>query len=305
MHGGAGTLLREEMTPEREAAHHAALARALEAGRSVLRGGGSALDAVVAAVVALEEETLFNAGHGATLTASGRVEMDAAVMDGATRRAGAVGGATRARNPVRAARAVMETTRHVLLIGAAADALAERAGLEVMDPAWFVTEHRARQLEAARASGRIALDHDVSLPDSAAMGTVGAVALDARGHLAAATSTGGMTNKMDGRVGDTPLVGAGTWAEDATVAVSCTGRGEAFIRCAAAHEVASLVRYRDLSPQEAAEEVALRRVPEHEGSGGLIALDARGRVGMAFGTAGMYRGVVRGEGAPETAIYAP
>lgn len=301
VHGGAGTPRPDEMTEPQIAGFHAGLAAALEAGRAVLRGGGAALDAVTAAVIALEEDPLFNAGRGATLTAAGRVELDAAIMDGRGRRAGAVAGVTRVRNPVLAARAVMETTPHLLLIGPAADALAASRGLAIVEPTHFVTQARAAQLEEARAQATIALDHD--LPAHRKFGTVGAVALDAAGHLAAATSTGGMTNKWEGRVGDCPVIGAGTWADDATVAVSCTGKGEAFLRCAAAHQVAVLCRYEGMTPQQAAEEIALREVPRMEGSGGLIVLDAQGRVGMAFGTGGMFRGVVRGEGAVETAIF--
>jgi beta-aspartyl-peptidase (threonine type) len=300
IHGGAGTLPPGEMSPPREVAFRAGLAAALEAGRAALRNGG-ALDAVVAAVVALEEDTNFNAGRGATLTRSGRVELDASVMEGATGRAGAVAGAARIRNPVRAARLVMERSPHLLFIGPAADAFAGAEGLELMDNAWFVTPHRQAQLRLALAGDTVALDHD--LPAEVGMGTVGAVALDAAGHLAAATSTGGMTNKLDGRVGDTPIIGAGTWAEDATCAVSCTGKGEAFIRCAAAHQAASLMRYRNFTPQQAAEAIALVAVPAAEGSGGLIVLDAQGRIGMAFGTGGMYRGSVVGDGPIETAIY--
>ncbi len=301
IHGGAGTIPEAELTPERLAAFHAGLRAALEAGRAVLRGGGPALQAVVAAVAVLEDDPLFNAGRGATLTRAGMVEMDAALMDGTTGRAGAVAGVTRVRHPILAAEAVMRATPHLLLAGPAADAFAAAQGLAIEDPSWFVTAQRRAQLDQARAQRRVALDHD--LPEAARMGTVGAVAVDAGGHLAAATSTGGMTNKMDGRIGDTPIIGAGTWAEDATCAVSCTGKGEAFIRCAAAHQVAALIRYRGLTPQEAAEEVALRAVPAQEGSGGLIVVDGQGRVGMAFGTGGMYRGVARGEDAPETAIH--
>lgn len=306
IHGGAGTITAQEMTPAKESAYRAGLAAALEAGRAVLLQGGSAFEAVSAAVVSLEDDPLFNAGRGATLTRNGSAELDASIMDGATGRAGAVAGLTRVRNPIRAAAAVMRGTPHLMLIGQAADEFAAAQGLEMVDPAYFVTPHRKAQLEEAIRAQRIALDHDVKVPDmpeKSRMGTVGAVAIDARGHLAAATSTGGMTNKMNGRVGDTPLIGAGTWAEDETCAVSCTGKGEAFIRCAAAHQVASLIRYRGMTAQEAAEEVALRLVPAQEGSGGLIVLDAQGGVGMAFGTSGMYRGVVRGNAPVETAIY--
>ncbi|WP_135468348.1 isoaspartyl peptidase/L-asparaginase family protein [Crenalkalicoccus roseus] len=295
IHGGAGTPPAAELTPAREAAYREGLLAALAAGRAVLEGGGTALDAVAEAVRSLEDCPLFNAGRGSALTAAGRVEMDAAVMDGAAGRAGAVAAVTRIRNPVAAARRVMERTPHVLLVGPAADAFAAAEGLATEEPAWFVTAHRRAQLAAA--AGRVALDHD--LPGS--MGTVGAVARDAAGRLAAATSTGGMTGKRDGRVGDSPLIGAGTWA-DGTVAVSCTGTGEAFIRCAAAHEVSALMRLGGLGLRAAAERVVLGRVPESGGQGGLVAVDAAGAAALVFGTAGMHRGLLRAGGAPEVAI---
>lgn len=300
IHGGAGTIRREEMSAGREAGHRAALAAALAAGGAVLAAGGAALDAVVAAVRSLEDCPLFNAAHGATFTAAGAIEMDAALMDGTSRAAGAVAGVRRIRNPIGAARAVMERTPHVLLIGAAADDFAEAEGLAMAPPAYFHTPHRWEQLQRALAAGRVALDHD--LPVETRMGTVGAVARDAAGRLAAATSTGGMTNKRAGRVGDSPLIGAGTWA-DGTVAVSCTGMGEAFIRCAAAHELSALMRHRGWDVARAAAEIAEVSVPASGGSGGLIAVDAAGVPGIAFGTAGMYRGVLREGAAPEVAIY--
>lgn len=299
IHGGAGTIRREEMSAAREAEHRAALEAALAAGGAVLEAGGAALDAVERAVRALEDCPLFNAGRGATFTAAGTIEMDAALMDGTDGRAGAVAGVQLIRNPVTAARAVMERTPHVLLIGAAADDFAAAEGLELAPPEYFRTEHRWQQLLAAREARRVALDHD--LP--ARMGTVGAVARDREGRLAAATSTGGMTNKRAGRVGDSPLVGAGTWA-DSTVAVSCTGVGEAFIRCAAAHELSALMRHRGLPVEAAAREVAEVLVPARGGSGGLIAVDAEGRPGIAFGTSGMYRGLLREGAMPKTGIYA-
>jgi beta-aspartyl-peptidase (threonine type) len=299
IHGGAGTIRREEMTAEREARHREALLVALAAGEAVLAQGGAALDAVAEAVRSLEDCPLFNAGRGGTFTNAGTIEMDAAVMRGEDRAAGAVAGVTRIRNPVLAARCVMERTPHVLLAGPAADAFAEAEGLDMAPPEYFRTEHRWQQLQAALAAQRVALDHD--LP--ARMGTVGAVARDAAGRLAAATSTGGMTNKRPGRVGDSPLIGAGTWA-DRHVAVSCTGVGEAFIRCAAAHEVSALVRLGGRGLALAAAQVALWEVPDCGGRGGLIAVDAAGEPAIAFGTEGMYRGLARGGVAPEVAIYA-
>jgi beta-aspartyl-peptidase (threonine type) len=303
IHGGAGTIRRDELTPEREAAYRAALEAALQAGGTILAAGGSAEEAVVAAAMSLEDCPLFNAGHGATFTAAGTIEMDAALMtspsQAGTAKAGAVTGVTRIRNPILAAQAVMRATPHVLLAGAAADEFASAQGLAMEPPAYFETEHRRAQLIAAQAAQTVSLDHD--LP--AKMGTIGAVARDRHGALAAATSTGGMTNKRAGRVGDTPILGAGTWA-DGHVAVSCTGTGEAFMRCVAAHEIAALMRLAGKSLEEATSEVALLRVPEAGGRGGLIAVDAAGQVALPFGTEGMYRGWWRAGEAPRTAIHA-
>ena len=309
IHGGAGTILRQAMTPDAERAYRDALAASLESGRSVLASGGSAVDAVVAAVVSLEDCPLFNAGRGAVFTSDGRNELDASIMDGATRAAGAVAGVTRIRNPIRAAQAVMTRSRHVMLIGAGAESFAADAGLELVEPAYFSTPARLEQLERARAENRLVLDHDAAAAAPRAeasdtkFGTVGAVAMDRFGNLAAATSTGGITNKQWGRVGDSPIIGAGTWADNATAAISGTGLGEAFMRACAAHEVASLMKHKGLSLEAAVAEVALVTVPANGGTGGLIAVDAAGHAAMHFSTAGMYRGVVRGSGAPEIAIY--
>lgn len=296
IHGGAGTIARAEMTPERETAYRGALLAALEAGAAILRAGGPAEAAVTAAVLSLEECPLFNAAHGATLTAEGHAECDAALMLGEGM-AGAVAGARRIRHPIMAAAAVMRRTPHVLLAGPAADAFAEAEGLAMAGPDWFVTPHRQAQLDAARAAGRVALDHD-----DGRTGTVGAVACDGHGRLAAATSTGGMTNKRPGRVGDSPVIGAGTWA-DRQVAVSCTGTGEAFLRCAAAHEVAARMRLAGQGLREATEAVIREAVPAAGGSGGLIAVDAAGGLALPFNTAGMYRAWARAGGAPEAAIF--
>ena len=298
IHGGAGTIRRDELTPEKAAAYRIALEAALRAGGAILAAGGSAEAAVVAAAMTLEDCPLFNAGHGSTFTAAGTIEMDACLMTSAGQ-AGAVTGVRRIRNPILAAKAVMRATPHVLLAGAAADDFAASQGLVLEDPAYFETAHRRAQLVAAQAARTVALDHD--LP--AKMGTIGAVARDRHGALAAATSTGGMTNKRAGRVGDTPILGAGTWA-DARVAISCTGTGEAFMRCAAAHEIAALMRLAGKTLAEAAAEVALIRVPEAGGKGGLIAVDATGDVALPFGTEGMYRGWWRAGEAPRTAIHA-
>jgi beta-aspartyl-peptidase (threonine type) len=293
VHGGSGAITRASLTLEREREYRAALAQALVAGQRVLSGGGSALDAVTASVMAMEDSPLFNAGRGAVLTSAATVEMDASVMDGRDRRAGAVAGVTRVRNPVAAARAVMERSPHVLLAGRGADEFARAQGLALAEPAYFRTEERLRQLRRVQEGGPAEPDKH---------GTVGAVALDRAGNLAAATSTGGTTNKRPGRVGDSPLVGAGTWAENATVAVSATGTGEMFIRSAAAHEVAALVRLRGLSPQEAAD-ASLARVAAIGGRGGLVVLDRSGVPAFSFTTEGMFRGFARGDGAPEVMVF--
>ncbi len=316
IHGGAGTLTRAMFTPERARAYHEGLRAALHAGTRVLIDGGSALDAVTAAVVALEDDPLFNAGRGAVFTADGRHELDAAIMDGASGRAGAVAGVTRVRHPVLAARTVMTRTDHVMIIGDAADRLAQAHGLECVDPSWFSTPARREQLEAARrAGGGATLDHDGPAAgenrrnhggDSAGdnkFGTVGAVALDAAGHLAAATSTGGMTNKLPGRVGDSPLIGAGCYADDATLAASATGHGERFIEAVACHRAAAAIEFKGQSLAEATAEVIFRRLPLDRGRGGLIAIDRAGHIAMPFNTEGMYRGWQRVDGTAWTAIF--
>lgn len=306
IHGGAGTIDPATMTPEKERAYRDALSDSLRAGQQVLNAGGTAIDAVIGAVVSLEDCPLFNAGRGAVFTSDGRNELDASIMDGATRAAGAVAGVTCIRNPIRAAHAVMTRSRHVMLIGPGAEAFAAEQGLEAVEPAYFYTPERWAQLERARAEGRIEIDHDGATraaTDEKKFGTVGAVALDGHGNLAAATSTGGVTNKQWGRVGDSPIIGAGTWADNGTCAVSGTGLGEAFMRCCAAHEVASLMKYKGLPLDAAVTEVATITVPANHGTGGLIALDSAGNVSMRFSTTGMYRGVARGAGEPEVAIY--
>lgn len=295
IHGGAGTLQRKELGPDREAVHHGALAAIALAGQQLLAQGASALDVAVEAVRLLEECPLFNAGKGAVFTSAGTHELDASVMDGPTQAAGAVTCVSRTRNPVLAAREVMRRSPHLLFASAAADALAEAWGLEMVAPDWFGTPERLAQWQRARGP---TLDHD-----GARMGTVGAVALDAEGRLAAATSTGGMTAKTPGRVGDTPVVGAGCWA-DARVAVSCTGTGEAFMRICAAHDVAARVAYGGVSLTEAAYAVIHEGLPRMGGTGGLIAVAADGSIALPMHSAGMYRAVAR-VGAPVwTAIYA-
>jgi len=320
IHGGAGTLLRSKSSPQQEAAYLGALQRILGDGQARLAAGATAMDVVVEAVRQLEECELFNAGKGAVYTAAGSHELDASVMDGATLRAGAVAGVTRTRNPVLAARAVMLHSEHLMFIGAAADAFAARHGLEQVAPDWFGTPLRLEQLQRAKqAEAGVLLDHDGQalafkqaaadpisgpLDEQSKFGTVGAVALDAQGHLAAATSTGGMTNKQVGRVGDSPVIGAGCYANDATVAISCTGTGEAFMRSCAAHDVSALMEYLGLSVQEASRRVVMEKLPAIAGRGGLIAVAANGEVALPFNTEGMYRGYARVGEAPVAAIYA-
>ncbi|CAN0625948.1 isoaspartyl dipeptidase proenzyme [Burkholderia multivorans] len=317
IHGGAGTILREAMNTETEAQYRAELTAILRAAQSVLADGGSALDAVSVAVRLLEDCPLFNAGRGAVYTAEGRHELDAAIMDGATLAAGAVCCVTRVRNPVLAARRVMEASEHVMFAGAGADAFAAAHGLEMVEPGYFDTPFRHAQWEKARAAAGTMLDHDAAtfafgdgvphapepLDPDRKHGTVGAVALDGRGHLAAATSTGGVTNKQPGRVGDTPIIGAGCYADDATCAVSSTGTGEMFIRLATAHDVAAQIAYRGVSLGEAAFDVVMNRLPRIAGRGGIVAVDAHGNVAMPFNTEGMYRGYARVGETPVTAIY--
>lgn len=300
IHGGAGTILKSRMTNEAEAAYHAGLATALAAGEAVLKAGGPALEAVTAAVCALEDNPLFNAGRGAVFTSEAKQEMDAAVMEGATRRAGAVGGIFGPKNPVRAARAVMETTDHVLLIGPNALAVARAAGLPFEEAAYFFTQARRDALDRMmelKQSGEGVAD------PASRHGTVGAVARDSAGNLAAATSTGGMTAKSPGRVGDTPVIGAGTFADNASCAVSCTGHGEVFIRWTAAAEVSARMRHLGESLEAAARRVVMEDLAPNDGSGGLIAVDAAGNISMPFNSEGMYRGSLRAGEAPVTAIY--
>ncbi len=300
IHGGAGTLRRDTMTPALEAEHRAGLRTALLAGHAVLAAGGTALDAVTRAVMALEDDPLFNAGHGAVFTAEGRLEMDAAIMDGRTRAAGAVAGVLGPRNPVLAARAVMERSGTVLLIGEGALAFCRERGLAFEEAAYFRTERRWQALQAELDRRRQGAPD--TRDDAERHGTVGAVARDAAGNLAAATSTGGMTAKRPGRVGDCPVIGAGTWAENASCAISATGTGEVFIRHAAAHEIAARMRLGGQSLAQAAGDV-VAELGRDGGDGGLIAVAADGTVALPFNCAGMYRGTIGPDGVARTAIY--
>ena len=295
IHGGAGTMAAEKLTPERERQYHAVLAEALQAGHRVLREGGSSLDAVVAAIVLLEDSPLLNAGRGAVFTADGVNALDASIMDGSTRRAGAVAGVTDVRNPIVLARLVMEKSPHVMLSGAGAERFAREQGIPSTPKAWFFTELRWQELEEARVA-------EARRP--ATSGTVGAVALDREGRLAAGTSTGGMTNKKWGRIGDSPVIGAGTYA-NTRCAVSGTGWGEYYIRNAVAHDICARVEYAGVSLAEAAGEVVMTILPRQaENTGGVIAMDRDGQIAMPFNTRGMYRGWIDPDGTVTTAIFA-
>jgi len=311
IHGGAGTILKSQMTPEREVAYKTKLTEALNAGYQLLKAGKPSLDAVEAAVRILEDSPLFNAGKGAVFTHDGKNELDAAIMDGTTLRAGSIAGVTTIKNPISAARAVMEKSEHVMMVGPGAEKFAKEAGLEIVDPSYFRTQSRWDALQkaikedslkaAAEKGNRKGQLLGIQNKDNK-FGTVGAVALDQKGNLAAATSTGGMTNKKYGRVGDAPLIGVGTYAND-VVGVSCTGWGEFFIRNVVAHEVAALMAYKGLSVEAATEELIFKKVPALGGDGGLIALDKYGRIAMPFNTEGMYRGAVTQDGKIEVYIY--
>jgi beta-aspartyl-peptidase (threonine type) len=308
IHGGAGVIERSALSAEDEREIRAELDRALDAGSTVLSKGGTALDAVQAAITLLEDSPRFNAGKGAVFNAAGGHELDASIMEGHTRRAGAVAGVTTVRHPLQLARAVMEHSPHVMLAGAGAEAFADtRMDIERVRNDWFDTDIRRRQLDKAQAVERDQAPRSGSSAGVPAMaggyfGTVGAVALDAQGHIAAATSTGGMTNKKWARIGDSPVIGAGTWA-DARCGVSGTGWGEFFIRNAVAHDICARVAYAGVSLKEAANTVIMKIVPEHGGDGGVIALDADGNIAMPFNTSGMYRAWVKPDGSRGTAIF--
>jgi beta-aspartyl-peptidase (threonine type) len=287
IHGGAGTILKSSMTPEKELAYSQALQLALDTGYEALESGKTATDAVEIAVCALEDSPLFNAGKGSVFTAEGTHEMDASIMEGSTLAAGAVSSITGVKNPVHLARLVMEQSDHVFLSGAGAEKFGRNLQCEFQDPAYFFDAFRYEQWQEIKGTDTIQLDHS---DKEHKFGTVGAVALDAEGNLAAATSTGGMTNKMYGRIGDSPMIGAGNYANNATCAVSCTGSGEYFIRGVVAYDVSCLMEYKGLSLQEACQLVIHTRLPKIGGDGGLIAVDGQGNVVLEFNTEGMYRG---------------
>lgn len=289
IHGGAGTLLRSVITPQTETMYKKALQEALQEAETILQQGGRALDAAQTAVVSLENCPLFNAGRGSVFNHEGKHEMDASIMDGLSLEAGAVSGLSGFRNPIVVARAVMEQTEHVFLSGKGAMAFASSIGLQAEPDEYFFVQHRYDQYLGAFAEGKVMLDHT----SEKKFGTVGAVALDRSGNLAAATSTGGMTNKKYGRIGDSPLIGAGTYANNKTCAVSCTGHGEFFIRSVVAYDISCLMEYKGLSLKQACEKVVNDKLVKLGGGGGLIALDAGGNVCMPFNSEGMYRGMIK------------
>jgi len=296
IHGGAGTILRDKLSNAQRREYEAGLGTALDAGTKLLAEGASALDAAAAAVVLLEDDPLFNAGRGATLTFDGKIELDAAIMDGRGRAAGAVAGVTTVRNPVLLARQVMERGPHVFLAGAGAERFAREQGFEAIDPAWFETPERRRQFDEFSARGGEWFDSSVKY------GTVGAVARDAQGHVAAATSTGGLTGKRWGRIGDSPVIGAGTYADDRAGAVSATGAGEFFIRAGVAHTICDRMRFLGETVQQAAD-ACIAEVGELGGDGGVIVAGADGSTAFSFNTPGMYRGRADSSGMHEIAIF--
>lgn len=314
IHGGAGTILKSEMSPEMEAAYKAKLQEVVLAGYNILKNGGSSLDAVEAAIRLMEDSPLFNAGKGSVLTSVGTVEMDASIMDGKTLRAGAVTELKHIKNPITLARLVMEQTPHVLLAGDGAEAFAKEKGLDFMPQDYFITDRRKRDLEREKEKERRKQQQNaapkqtsnegmLAAPSEGNYGTVGAVALDKQGNLAAGTSTGGKTNKRVGRVGDSPITGAGNYANNRTCAVSGTGDGEYFMRLLVAYDVSALMEYKGLSVEDAGRTVIMEKLKGLGGDGGLIAINRQGRITMPFNTAGMYRAYVAADGTAVVRIY--
>ncbi len=293
IHGGAGTIRRKDLTSEQDSALRAALNAALDIGEEVLRQGGSALEAVEQTIHYLEDSPLFNAGRGAVFTSAGTNELDASIMDGRTRNAGAVGGVTIIRHPISAARAVMEKSPHVFMVGKGAEEFAMSVGLDTVDPSYFYTQRRWESLQRAKAREKQSGHYQVDPNPDYKFGTVGCVALDKDGNIAAGTSTGGMTNKRWGRIGDSPIIGAGTFADNNTCGVSCTGHGEFFIRWVVAYDVAARMEYLGETLEQATRHVIQEKLKSVGGRGGLIALDRHGNVAMEFNTEGMYRGYAR------------
>lgn len=302
LHGGAGTLLRSQMTPSRDSAYRASLDLALKTGEAILSRGGSALDAVEQTIAILEDNPLFNAGRGAVFNQNGKVQLDAAIMEGEQRMAGAVAAVEGIRNPIRLARIVMERSPHVFLCGAGAREFGIEQGLDTASADWFFTRERWEQLQRQRAKGKSGAIENAAHPNDGSFGTVGCVALDQQGLLAAGTSTGGMTNKREGRIGDSPVVGAGTWADNRTCAVSCTGHGEYFIRLALAHELHCRMLHGRKGLEKASGELILQDLSKAGAQGGLIAVDGKGRIAMPFNLEGMFRASSNGR-SRKIAIY--
>ncbi len=311
IHGGAGTILRENMTPEKEAAYKETLEKAIKVGYTVLKEGGSSLDAVQKTINIMEDSPLFNAGKGAVFTHAGTNEHDASIMDGKTLNAGASAGTTIVKNPINLARAIMDQSDHVMLSGHGANTFAKEQGLQIVEPDYFFTERRHKSLEKIKTSEKLELDHDDKTAalfydediKNSKFGTVGCAALDKNGNLAAGTSTGGMTNKRWGRIGDSPIIGAGTYANNNTCAVSSTGWGEYFIRAMVAHDISALMEYKSMSLKEAAKEVIQNKLSQLGGTGGIVAVDKNGHMVAEFNTAGMYRATMNDKGELSIGIY--
>lgn len=308
IHGGAGVILKENMSPGLEEKYLKGLQDALQAGYNILSGGGTSGEAVVAAIKVMEDCPLFNAGKGSVFTAEGRNEMDASIMDGKTLKAGAVAAVHTIKNPIMAAWKILQNSNHIMMVGVGAEKFAEENGCEFAGTDYFFEKHRWEQLQQLKDTERTELDHGSISPGDEThtdkkFGTVGAVALDQEGNLTAGTSTGGMTNKKYGRVGDSPIIGAGTYANNKTCGISCTGHGEYFMQAVAAYDVSALMEYKNLLLKEAADEVVMKKLKSIGGEGGLIALDAKGNIAMPFNTPGMYRGYMKSDGSKEVLIY--
>lgn len=303
VHGGAGTILRSLLNPEKEALYVNGIDQAIIAGHKILKDGGTSLDAVEAAVVSLENYPLFNAGKGAVFTNKGTHEMDASIMDGKTLEAGAVSGISNVQNPVALARVIKERSGHVFLCGSEAETFAKLMQLPFQPDAYFYEQGRYQQWQEVKDSDGYQLDHTLNSGEGKKFGTVGAVALDIHGNIAAATSTGGMTNKRFGRVGDSPMIGAGTYANNATCAISCTGHGEYFIRAVVAYDISCLMEYKGYSLKQACDYVVKDKLVKFGGEGGLIAIDAAGNIELPFNSEGMYRGYKKGDTDAVIKIY--
>lgn len=310
IHGGAGTILRENMSDSMETAYKEVLEEAIRTGHQILADGGTSIEAVQRTINVMEDSPLFNAGKGAVFTNEGKNELDAAIMDGETLNAGAIAGVTTVKNPINLAYEVMENSPHVLLAGKGAETFAEENDLEIVDPSYFHTENRKRALDRIKETEKTEMDHDdqkTAFLDpfikASKFGTVGAVALDKNGNLTAGTSTGGMTNKKWNRIGDVPIIGAGTYANNATCAVSATGWGEYFIRGVVAYDISAMMEYKDMSLQDAAREVIQDKLTDLGGEGGIVAIDQKGNIAMEFNSAGMYRAAMNRDGELTMGIY--